>query len=107
MFFTPATLRQLVDFADSKGRTYVRVAHFLAELANRGTLRMLKTDGRTWFSVETAESAEFTSKGLRNHGQECVLADGRKVHLIGLPRKLETSPNDGGEWAEFSVDKWR
>jgi len=107
MVFTPATLKQLADFAESQGRTDVRVAHFLSEIAKRGTLRMLKTDGRTWFSVETAESADFTSKGLRNHGQECELADGRKVHLIGLPRKIETSPTDGGEWAEFSVDKWR
>jgi SAM-dependent methyltransferase len=68
---------------------------------------MLKTAGRTWFSVETDESAEFTSNGLQNCGQAYVLSDGRKVHLVGLPRKLETSPSDGGEWAEFSVEKWR
>jgi len=101
--FTPATLGKLGD----QGRGAVRVASFLSEVAQRGTLRMLKTAGRTWFSVETEESAEFTSNGLRRCGQEYVLADGRKVHLVGLPRKLETSPSDGGEWAEFSVEKWR
>mmetsp|Transcript_97784 Transcript_97784/g.252878 ORF Transcript_97784/g.252878 Transcript_97784/m.252878 type:complete len:600 (+) Transcript_97784:70-1869(+) len=101
--FLPATLQQLAD----QGRGDVRVANLLSEVARRGTLRMLKTDGRTWFSVETEESAEFTSNGLRHCGQEYVLADGKKVHLVGLPRKLETSPSDGGEWAEFSVEKWR
>jgi len=101
--FLPATLKQLGD----QGRGDLRVANLLAEVAKRGTLRMLKTEGRTWFSVETDESAEFTSNGLRHCGQEYMLADGRKVHLVGLPRKIETSPSDGGEWAEFSVEQWR
>eukprot|EP00931_Biecheleriopsis_adriatica_P039091 TRINITY_DN2235_c0_g1_i2.p1 TRINITY_DN2235_c0_g1~~TRINITY_DN2235_c0_g1_i2.p1 ORF type:complete len:604 (+),score=163.36 TRINITY_DN2235_c0_g1_i2:81-1892(+) len=107
MVFTPRTLQQLADLAESKGRVDLRVAHLLADLAKRGTLRMLKTDGRTWFSVETEESAGFTSKGLHHSGHEYVLADGRKVHLVGLPKKVETSPSDGGQWAEFNVEKWR
>jgi NDP-sugar pyrophosphorylase family protein len=107
MVFTPATLRELANFSEDMGRRDVRVAHFLSEIAKRGTLRMLKTNGCAWFSVETTESADFTSNGLRSRGQEYTLADGRKVHLVGLPRKIETSPSDGGEWSEFSVDQWR
>jgi len=105
MVSTPTTLKQLDDFAGGKG---VQMADWLSEVAKRGTLRMLKTDGLMWFSVETAESAEFTSKGLQNHGQECELADGRKVHLMGLPRKIETGASGkGADWAEFSVHKWQ
>jgi len=40
-------------------------------------------------------------------GQEYTLSSGQKVHLVGLPQKTQTSPVDGGEWAEFNVDKWR
>eukprot|EP00928_Gymnodinium_smaydae_P022064 TRINITY_DN18654_c0_g1_i1.p1 TRINITY_DN18654_c0_g1~~TRINITY_DN18654_c0_g1_i1.p1 ORF type:complete len:636 (-),score=140.84 TRINITY_DN18654_c0_g1_i1:30-1682(-) len=103
----PATFEKLAEQAEKKRGKDANVAGVLADIARRGTLRMLKTSGRTWFSVETEESAEFTKDGLDSCGQEYTLADGRKVHLIGLPRKVETSPVDGGEWAEFSVEKWR
>jgi len=84
-----------------------RISSLLADIAKRGTLRMIKTNGRTWFSVETKESAAFTSENLRSCGQSYKLADGREVNLVGLPKKTETSPVDGGEWAEFSVERWR
>eukprot|EP00933_Yihiella_yeosuensis_P070710 TRINITY_DN78864_c0_g1_i1.p1 TRINITY_DN78864_c0_g1~~TRINITY_DN78864_c0_g1_i1.p1 ORF type:complete len:619 (-),score=136.91 TRINITY_DN78864_c0_g1_i1:266-2122(-) len=103
--FTPDCFRNLAEQAEAH-KTF-QMADFLSSIARRGTLRLMKTAGRTWFSVETEESFDFTSKGLRSCGQEYDLADGRKVHLIGLPRKIETSPSDGGEWAEFSVERWR
>jgi len=57
--------------------------------------------------VRTLASLSQEQKQPKACGQEYTLADGGKVNSVGLPHKLETSPSDGGEWAEFSVDKWR
>lgn len=84
-----------------------RMNVLLQRFAQRGTLRMIKTSGRTWFSVETLVSAAFSSHGLQKVGYEYTLADGQKVHFVGLPQRLKTSASNGGEWAEFNVSKWR
>jgi len=107
LIFTPTTLGLLAEKCEVAGHKGTRVVDLLADFAKRGSLRMMKTDGRTWFGVESHDSAEFTSEGLRSLGHEYTLADGRKVNFIGLPKKIRTSSNDGGEWAEFSVEKWR
>jgi len=102
-----SSIRRLVEMTEANATKATPVSAFLAEIARRGTLRMSKTNGRTWFSVETTESVEYTSEKLGSIGQVHKLADGREVNLVGLPKKTETSPADGGEWAEFSVEKWR
>lgn len=107
LVFDTSTLQKLADMANSAGEAgKVRVADMLSGIAQNGTLRMMKTDDHTWFSVETPESAEFAKEGLRTSGQDYELADGRKVKLIGLPTR-RTDDGAGGEWSEFSVDKWR
>jgi len=101
--FNLESLEKLV--AASKAKSKGASVSTLSEFAARGQLRLMKTNGRTWFSVETTESAQFTSENLQSRGQTYKLADGREVNLVGLP-KIEKS-SDGGEWAEFSVEKWR
>merc|ERR1712166_1113383 len=102
MVFTRDTLTKMDGFAAGKG---INMADWMSEIAKRGTLRQLKTNGLTWFSVETAESEMFTTEGLWTHGHDVETADGRKVRLMGLPRKIET--DSGADWSEFSVHKWR
>ena len=96
-------------------------------------LRMQSTGGKSWFSVETSAAASFTEKGLksgvsspplpsppppphlalltaRSHsqGHPYTLSDGTTVRVVGIPtRTQEESGDDTGEWAEFSVAKWR
>lgn len=105
--FTRDTMKLLEDAYKEEDYKGSQMHLLLAKIAKRGTLRMMKTNGRTWFSMETSASIEYTSEGLRTNGLEYTLANGSKVHLIGLPSKLETSPVDGGEWAAFNVAKWR
>ena len=83
------------------------LASALATFAERGNLRVEKTAGGMWFSVETEAEAMFTEENLAQKGHVHTLPDGRVVRLVGLPRRTKKSPVDGGEWSEFNVAKWR
>lgn len=105
---TPSTLQEVISRVTmgNTGNNYtVLVNDVLSDLAKIGTLRMLKTEGHTWFGVETERSGEYAKEGLKAMGQEYELSDGRKINLVGLPKKV--TGKSGGEWSEFSVEKWR
>jgi len=103
--------RAALDHLENEvGRSTQPLNSMLDHFAKQGSLRMMMTEGRTWFQVETDESTELASQGLQQGGYERTLSDGQKVHLIGLPKKIDTSvpgKAGGGEWAEFNVGKWR
>ena len=86
---------------------YCTLGDVLQAWACQGLLLMAKTKGRTWFTVETEAEAAFSEEGLQKVGSSYTLADGRTVQIVGLPVKTKVSPSDGGDWAEFSVAKWR
>jgi len=86
---------------------YVTLANVQQGAAAYGSVTMLSTKGRTWFSVETEGALDYTREGLTKLGHQTKLNDGRVVQLIGLPKKVQTSPSSGGDWAEFSVARWR
>ena len=86
---------------------YFTMSEVFQSAAGIGALTLLATKGRTWFSVETEGALDFTRKGLVKLGHRTTLPDGRTVQLVGLPRKVATSPSTGGDWAEFNVAKWR
>jgi len=96
---SPSTLQRVIDIKQKDG-----VTGLLSDIAKNGTLRMMKTEGQTWFNVSTEASAEHAAQGLSSKGQEYELSDGNKITLVGLPKKVA---GGGGEWAEFSVDQWR
>eukprot|EP00516_Mucochytrium_quahogii_P000168 CAMPEP_0203758476 /NCGR_PEP_ID=MMETSP0098-20131031/11319_1 /ASSEMBLY_ACC=CAM_ASM_000208 /TAXON_ID=96639 /ORGANISM=" , Strain NY0313808BC1" /LENGTH=557 /DNA_ID=CAMNT_0050650941 /DNA_START=506 /DNA_END=2179 /DNA_ORIENTATION=- len=79
----------------------------LEVFASRGSLKLQLTEGRMWFAVETEVEREYVEESLSKHGQTYVLKDGKEVRLVGLPKRIKTSPTDGSEWAEFNVAKWR
>jgi choline kinase len=72
----------------------------------QGKLFLMKTDGRTWFSVETETATKFTERELKASGKKLKLPDGRSMNLVGLPRQVQATPS-GGNWSEFSVAKWK
>ena len=86
---------------------YCTLGDVLQAWACQGLLLMAKTKGRTWFTVETEGEVAFSEAGLQKVGSSYTLADGRAVQIVGLPVKTKVSPSDGGDWAEFSVAKWR
>jgi len=86
---------------------YFTMVQVQQSAASMGALGLMQTSGRTWFSVETEGALDFSRKGLTKVGHQHKLADGRVVQLVGMPRKVQTSPSSGGDWAEFNVAKWR
>jgi SAM-dependent methyltransferase len=69
----------------------------LAHIAKRGLPSLIKTNVRCFFGVEMVRI-----------GHECVPAMKQRAHPITHPEKPQTSPtHDGGDWADFDVDKWR
>jgi len=102
-----STTKLLEELEKLRGTPNFTLSSALRSFAQRGTLKLKKTNGATWFSVETDEASAYTEKNLKDHGQLHTLKDGRAVRLIGLPKRIKTSPTDGSEWAEFNVAKWR
>jgi choline kinase/SAM-dependent methyltransferase len=88
-------------------KPYLTMGDVLQSRATLGAVSLMKTKGKTWFSVDTKGALDFTRQSLVKLGHETTLADGRVVQLIGLPTKVQTSPSDGGNWSEFNVAKWR
>ena len=68
----------------------------LNKFAGGGTLRMHTTDGRMWFSVETAAAVKETEESLETSGHPHKLADGTEarhlfIHLSARLRLGRTS----------------
>eukprot|EP00045_Choanoeca_perplexa_P008111 m.74368 g.74368 ORF g.74368 m.74368 type:complete len:551 (+) comp14357_c0_seq1:166-1818(+) len=87
-------------------RPYYTIADALSGWAGK-KLVYVETKGATWFSVETDQSLGYSRDSLTKVGQQYKLDDGKNVHLLGHPKRIKTSPSTGGDWAEFSVKKWR
>jgi len=100
--------KQLFESLDlvSKNMPYYTIGDILQTWASAGVLLMAKTNGRTWFTVETEGEVAFTEESLQKVGSSYTLEDGRTVQIVGLPSRTQKSP-DGGDWSEFSVAKWR
>jgi hypothetical protein len=90
-----------------KRMSYCTMTDILQSFASRGALSAAKTNGLTWFNVETEASAVFTRASLDKIGLKHEMHDGRSVHIVGLPKHTQVSPSTGGNWAEFTVESWR
>lgn len=63
----------------------------LNKFAGGGTLRMHTTDGRMWFSVETAAAVKETEESLETSGHPHKLADGTEARQLLIPRRGSVS----------------
>eukprot|EP00992_Anisonema_acinus_P000938 TRINITY_DN10333_c0_g1_i1.p1 TRINITY_DN10333_c0_g1~~TRINITY_DN10333_c0_g1_i1.p1 ORF type:complete len:1063 (+),score=244.11 TRINITY_DN10333_c0_g1_i1:56-3244(+) len=86
---------------------YAIVADLLQECALHGTLVQTTTAGRTWFSVETDDSAAYAQKQIARVGHPVRSDDGNVSYLVGLPKRSKVKAPTGNDWAAFSVAKWR
>jgi len=77
----------------------------LQSWASTGRLLFLSSRGRSWFCVESDQSAEYTQSSMVKIVESSDDV-GLPIRLSGIPKKSQRA-TDGGDWAEFDVGKWR
>jgi len=101
-------------------RPYFTLSEALREMSKEGKVRAVSTGGLTWFSIETPESLQYAlDKHDRLEATSWLrLQSAKSSKLSGhsdanqqlVPRgkgAQHSSFHNGGDWNEFSVDKWR
>ncbi|KAL6077416.1 Protein kinase domain-containing protein [Balamuthia mandrillaris] len=104
-------------------RPFFTVSEALDLMKDQRLLKAVSTDGHTWFSIETPESLQYALDKHTKFGQSSWfrrqsannqagrISITNTTHAVNITpagkSSLKKSLNNGGDWDEFSVDKWR
>lgn len=89
------------------GTSKGNINEFMIDLVYKNKLEYLTTQGLDWVGIKTNESQEYFDQQLVKYGYKSKDDDGNSIYLLGKPAFTQVSPHNGGQWSEFSVNKWR